>query len=220
MSFWGAVLNTVVPAALNIYGAKQSSKAADKAASQATSATQAGVKAQQDALDFSKQVYQDSRTAASPGLRATQNIVQRGSDLTPEQEQAVIDSRRQSLNALQGSSLRGSARATSALIADTDKRVRNNFMSQNRNASDRAALSLTGQYFNSNNQIANNATQSGNVASQGLTTQGNIQAANTLGQSAIKGQAIGDIGAIIADSLKQNQQKQQKYQQIDSGDQA
>lgn len=202
MSFWEGLLKVAVPAAATLYGAKMASDASDKAAKQATQATQAGTDVQLEGLKVAQQNLEVNRRAASPGLLRTQEIIARGSRLTPEQEQAVEDSRRQSINALKGSSLRGSARATSALVSDTDKRVRNNFMTQNQNAADSAARSLAGQYFGAGTNIANNATQTGNAVSQGLVNQGNIQASNTLGQGALRGQAIGDVGAIIADSVK------------------
>lgn len=202
MSFWTNLLKVAVPAAATLYGAKLSSDAGDKAAKQAAQSTQAGTDAQLAALDLAQQNLQVNRRAASPGLLRTQEIIARGSKLTPEQEQAVEDSRRQAVNALKGSSLRGSARATSALISDTDKRVRNNFMTQNQNAADTAARGLAGQYFGAGTNLAQTATNTGNAISQGLVNQGNIQASNTLGQGALRGQAIGDVSAIISDSLK------------------
>ena len=99
MSFWGSILKVAVPAAVSLYGMKTQSDANDEAAEQATRATQASTKAQTDALRIAEQNLEKNRQAASPGLMATQEIITRGSDLTPEQEMAVENSRRQSLNA-------------------------------------------------------------------------------------------------------------------------
>lgn len=202
MSFWNSILKVAVPAAATIYGAKLMSKSSDKAAQQATQATREGTQAQVDGLKQAQQNLEVNRQAASPGLLATQAIINRGSRLTPEQEMAVGDSRDQALSALKGSSLRGSARATSAIVSDVDTRTRNNFMTSNQNAADTTARSLAGQYFGAGNAMSDNANQTGNAISRGLVNAGTIQASNTLGQSAIKGQAIGDVGALIADELK------------------
>ncbi len=184
-SYWDW-LPALITAGATIYGVNQKSQATNQATKQLA-----------DANNQSTQILQENRTAASPGLLATQDIIGRGSTLTPAQELAVADSRDQALNALKGSSLRGSARATSAIVADTDKRVRDNFMSQNQGQADAAATGLSGQYFGSGTQV-----------SQGLVNGGNIQAANTLGQGALQGQAIGDVGALIADQVKTNLQNE------------
>ena len=208
MSFWEAILPTVLSVGATVYGANQSSKATQQAAQQTYDATQAATEAQLEGLRVAQQNLEVNRRAASPGLVATNRIIARGSKLTPEQEMAVADTRKQALNALKGSSLRGSARATSAVVNDVDTRTRNNFMTQNQNAADNAAKSLAGQYFGAGTNIANNATNQGTTISQGLTNSGIIQASNTLGQDAIKGRAIGDVGALISDALKSQVQEE------------
>lgn len=184
--YWDLLLTAALPAAATYYGMKMQSDANNKATAQMTKAN-----------DASLGVLKENRTAASPGLIATQGIINRGAALTPEQEMAVADSRDQALNALHGSSLRGSARATSAIVSDTDKRVRNNFMTQNQNRADSAAIGLAGQFFGAGRDV-----------SQGLISGGDIQGSNTIGQGQLRGQAVGDIGAIIADQVKDSLQKE------------
>lgn len=210
MSFWNFVkdiLPTVATVGATVYGAKVASDASDKATQQLDQSNQAATNAQLQGLQTAERNLQINRQAASPGLLAMQEIIARGDRLTPEQEQAVADTRRTTLDSLQGSSLRGSGRATAAVLADAEKRVRNNFMTQNQNRSDTAAGNLSGQYFGAGNNVANINAQQGNTVSQGLINSGNVTAANTLGQSSIQGQAIGDIGAVIADSLKGSMQE-------------
>lgn len=204
MSFWNFVKDVapLLMAGATLYGASSSSKASEKAANTMASAQREGTAAQLQGLKMAKEELAINRTAASPGLLATQEVINRGAALTPQQQQAVADSREQALNALKGSSLRGSARATSAIVADTDQRVRDNFASQNQGRADTAAMNLSNNFFSAGNNMSNNATQAGGVISQGLVNTGNINAANTLGQGALSGQAIGDIGAIIADAAK------------------
>lgn len=219
MSFWGFVkdlLPVAAAAGATIYGANQASKANDKATQQMVQAQREGTQAQLEGLRVAREELAVNRNAASPGLLATQEIIARGSKLTPQQEQAVADTRGQALNALKGSSLRGSARTTSAIVADTDQRTRNDFMAQNQGRADSAALGLAGHYFGSGTNMANNATQTGNAISSGLTNTGTIQASNTIGQGALRGQTIGDVGAIIADAAKEAMAKERdsSYQRI------
>jgi len=206
MSFWdfvGNILPTVLPkAAATIYGAVQKSATNAAATRQANDANVQATQAQQLGLEEANRNFQVSRNDASPGLIYAQNLISRGSALTPQQEMAVADSRKVSLNALKGSSLRGSARATSAVVNDTDIRQRNDFMARNKSSADSMAGNMTTQYFNSGNNIANNAIARGDVASQGLVNVGNNVVQNTNNQGKLRGQAIGDIGAIIADQAK------------------
>lgn len=204
MSFWNFVkdMGPLLMAGATLYGANQASKANNHAADVMSGAQKAGTDAQLQGLKMAKEELAINRNAASPGLMATQELISRGAALTPQQELAVADSREQALNALKGSSLRGSARATSAVISDTDKRVRGGFMDANQNRADSAATGLSSQYFGAGNNMASNSTAAGGVISQGLVNTGNIQGANSIGQGALTGQAIGDIGAIIADAAK------------------
>jgi hypothetical protein len=206
-SYWD-FLPTVLQIGASIYGADQASKSKKQAAQIGATAEKASVDAQLKGLEMAKEQLAINRAAASPGLLATQEIINRGSTLTPEQEQAVADSRTQSLNALKGSSLRGSARATSAVVSDTDRRVRQGFMDANLNRSATAATGLAGQYFGAGDSLANAAKIGGDVVSQGLIKTGDIQGANVIGQGAVSGQAIGDVGAIIADAVKENAKKE------------
>lgn len=206
-SFWDFV-TPLIPVAATLYGLNQTTKASNKAADTMAAAQEHGTDAQLEGLKMAKQELAVNRTAASPGLLATQEIINRGATLNPAQLQAVEDSRQTSLNALKGSSLRGSARATSAIVADTDKRVRDNLMQQNQTRADTAATGLSSQYFGAGNNMANNSTAAGGVISQGLVNTGDINAANTIGQANLRGQAIGDIGATIADTIKDNVQKE------------
>jgi hypothetical protein len=131
-----------------------------------------------------------------------QGVIGRGTALTPAQQQALDDARRTTIDALQGGDLRGSAGATVAAVRDVEGRMRGDFMSQNQNRADTAATALSGQYFNQGKNSADLDLSRGATVSQGLMSNANVNAANTMGQATIKGQAIGDIGAIIADEAK------------------
>lgn len=202
-SFWD-FLPTIVTAGATIYGAKQASDVKEKAASQALSAQQGATAAEQEAIKVAQRNMERQQQMASPGLMALQSIIGRGEQLTPAQMIALEDARRTSLDSLQGGSLRGSARATAAVVNDVEGRMRAGFMDSNRSRADQAASNLSGQYFNAGNNISDLNLKSGLSASQGLMNTGEINAANTIGQGAVKGQAIGDLGAIIADQVKRS----------------
>lgn len=234
MSFW-RWLPSLIPAAATIYGASQASKASKQdttAANQANQkATDASIQAQREAtaaelekLAVAERLMQAQQRQASPGLVGLQQIIGRGEALTPEQELALEDARRNTANALAGSSLRGSARATAASIQDVEGRMRTGFIDSNRSRADAAAGQLSGQYFNAGDNLVNIAGAQGDSASKGLINIGTANRANIIGtgqndvdnltrQSTIKGSAIGDIAAVISDQIKQDS-KPSSYKEV------
>ena len=206
MGFWDWVPKAVEIGA-TLWGAKQQSDTQNQAANTAVQANQAATAAALEGNRVATSAMERQQAAASPGLMHVQEVIGRGEGLTPAQELSLNDARRTTLDTLHGGSLRGSARATVAAVQDVDGRMRADMIDRNRARADTAATNLSGQYFNSGNQIANLNTSAGNVASAGLINTGNVESANTMGQGIIKGQAIGDIGAIIADQLKSDDNK-------------
>lgn len=201
MGMWDWV-PSVVSAGATLYGAYQSSKSNDKAAAIASDAQDRATDAQIQALNTATRLMTQQQQQASPGLVALQRVLGSADELTPTQIRAIEDARRTSLDSLQGGSLRGSAGATAAVVRDVEGRMTDQFMQSNRNRADQAASNLSGQYFNAGKNVADLTLGTGTAASQGLINTGNINAANTMGQGAIRGQAIGDIGAIIAAQMK------------------
>lgn len=202
-SYWDW-LPAAITAGATLWGASQQAKTTEKAANTAAKAQAGATAAEQKAIDVAQGQMRTQQAAASPGLMAIQDVIGRGEGLTPAQELALSDARRTTLDTLQGGSLRGSARATAATVNDVEGRMRTGFMDTNRQRVDQAASNLSGQYFNAGNNIADLSLATGKSASAGLLNTGDINAANTMGQGIIKGQAIGDIGAVIADQMKQN----------------
>lgn len=234
MSYWNW-LPQVASVAATLYGASQSQKSQEKATTAANksteAATQASIQAQREAtaaelakLELAKGVLQTQQKQASPGLVGLQTIIGRGETLTPAQELALSDARRETTNALQGSGLRGSARATAATIQDVEGRMRTGFIDANRNRSDSASSSLASQYFSAGDKTADIYGTQGQRVSQGLVNVGDLNQRNIaqqgqnvtdniLNTGTIKGSAIGNIGAVIADEIK----RKSSYEEIDKG---
>lgn len=228
MSFWDFVPDIITVGA-SLWGADQQQKANTQSAEVAAQANtqsaeqllqaqQEATAAQQAGIEAATDVYQMQRADASPGLIHNQNIIGRGADLIPAQQRALDEARRTTIDSLHGGALRGSARATAATVGDVEGRMRDSYLEQNRNRADQAASNLSGQYFNAGSNEANMNLQTGNTASQGLINTGQITSSNTQEQAkntinanqntaSIKGAAIGDISAVIADQVKQNRIK-------------
>ena len=142
MSFWDwatnllssdSFLTKAVPVAASVYGYTQQANATRDAANTAAQANQAGVAAQLQAINLAKKTQQAQQQQASTGLLHMQGVINNSDQLTPEQKIGVDDAKRQTLNALQGGSLRGSTRATVAAVDDIKKRTEAGYLAQNKN---------------------------------------------------------------------------------------
>lgn len=207
-SFW----NWAIPIGMAAVGGVMSSNANKTAAQITADATNRATDAQLQGIQDATAILQQQQAAASPGLTAMQGMITAGNTLTPAQRTALNDARTTALNQLSNSGLRGSARATSAVVRDVEGRMRDQYLDANQRRSDTAAQTLSGQYFNAGNNIANMNVSQGNAISQGLTTIGNSNANMTTSNANIQGKALGDIGAIIADELK-DQNRGTSYKQ-------
>lgn len=219
MGMWDWVADmapTLIETGVKAYGANQKAKSYNQATDTAVAAQNAATEREIAAREQANILLRQQQQMASPGLTALQSVIGRADQLTPAQVQAIDDARRTTLDSLKGSALRGSARATSATVADTTNRVTNQMLSQNQTRADNAAGSLAGQYFSAGNSVANNTANTGRVASEGLTGVGQLQSNNAINQGTINGTAIGDIGAVIADTVKasQNQKRDSSYKDI------
>lgn len=223
-SFWDWV-PTLITAGTAIYGANLAQEAREEATQQANQATQQSTQAIVDAnreataanveaIEAAQEMMKEQQYAASPGLVSVQNIIGRGEELTPVQEQGLTDARRRTLDALQGGSLRGSARATAETVRDVEGRMRDQYIDTNRMRADQAASNLAGQYFNAGRNVADLNLQKGATTSAGLLNTGTAQAGglnqmgqnlatNTINTAVTQGSAIGDVTALIADKLKE-----------------
>lgn len=219
MGMWDWVADlapTLIETGVKAYGANQKANAYNQATNTAVAAQNAGTEREIAAREQANVLLKQQQQMASPGLTALQGVIGRSDQLTPAQIQAMDDARRTTLDSLQGGSLRGSARATAATVADVEGRMRNQMLTQNQQRADNAAGTLASQYFNTGNSVANNTAQTGQVASQGLTSVGQLQSNNQINQGTINGTAIGDIGAVIADTVKasQNNKRDSSYKDI------
>lgn len=98
--------------------------------------------------DEASEIYRGQFAQAQPALAETRRVA--GLDptiLTPDQEIALEDSRREAMTAIDNSQLRGAGRAGQAIIADMDRRARADAFNQNLARKDRARELLTPQAF-------------------------------------------------------------------------
>lgn len=180
-----------------------SSQANDRAAAVAAdsrnrelAAIEAGNRAAQERFD-------QQQAQAAPAVSQLRTIAMTPpGTLTPEQQQGLEDARRSTLRSLNASGLRGSGRATTAVIKSVESDARNRAVATNQARSDAATQQLANQGFAAGTNAANVDSRTGTAVGaaerQAGTTAANLQTA----QGAIQGQALADVASIIAGGQK------------------
>lgn len=199
------------------------SQQAITATNAATAAQVAGQKAAQQSYDASKANDAALQGQSAAGVAQQQQAIAQSNTLTPAQQLALAEARRQTVNSLNSSDLRGSGRATVAAVKNVDDTMTAQLMDANRARGDQAASALSGQYFNAgqnantqNANIAASQQQVGKDQGTGINQVGNIQAGNTVNtanndtntagyvSNQVTGSALNDIGSTIAAQTKRN----------------
>lgn len=196
-------LPSVVTIGATLFGAYEGNKTAQQNKQTAQTAITGATNAQERGIEAAKANAANLQGQASAGLIQEQNVMGRADKLTPAQQIGLDDATRTELDALQGGNLRGSARATVAAVDDVRNRGYEADLQANQQRADAAGAALSGQYFNAGNNINNLNLQAGNVASAGLISNASAGINTNSNQNTITGQAIGNIGSVISNGIKQ-----------------
>jgi hypothetical protein len=200
----GGWIGPALMAGATLYASNQATQANLQAAQIAAQASARQVDAIREGTALAQQRFDTVQQQAQPAVQQLQRIA--ATDpyaLSPAQQQEVDDARRQTLNALAVSGLRGSGRATVAAVRKVEDSTRGRLIDQNQQRADTATTGLAGQYFNAVGQAANIDAASGYAAGHGYANQGGIQASALLANANVQGRALGDIAAVTADALKE-----------------
>lgn len=199
----GSWIDPVIKGGASIIGATIAADANREAGERASQAAQQQAEAIRQGNALAQQRFEQTRADTLPALTYQKEQIARGEKLTPDQEARLGDVRRTAQNALAVSGLRGSGRATVALVRQSEADFTNNAMAQNRQNANQSATSLSSQYFRANDNAANTDAATGRAVGQGLATAGMYDAQAGLSNANLRGRAIGDIGTIINDTLKE-----------------
>jgi hypothetical protein len=199
----GDWVGAAIGGAASVAGAVISSNANQAAAEKAAAGAQAQADAIKQGNALAQQRFEKVQGDTAGALQYQQETIAGANGLTPQQQAALEDTRRQTNNALAVSGLRGSGRAAVAAVRRTEADFTNNALDQNRRRADQAASSLSGQYFQAGNQAANTDVRSGMAQGQANFQTGMIGAEQGIADATQRGRAIGDIASIINDTAKE-----------------
>lgn len=200
----GGWVGPALMAGATLYVGQQAAAANVQAAQIAAQAQARSAAAIQEGNRLAQQRFEQTQAQAQPAVDALQRIA--ASDpytLTLQQEQEVDDTRRQTLNALSVSGLRGSGRATVAAVRQAEDNTRGRLIQQNQQRADAATTGLASQYFSATGQAANVDAATGQAVGGTIQNQGNLQAESLLANTSLQGRALGDVAAVTADALKE-----------------
>lgn len=209
-----AVGGALIAADANREASDKAAQAAREQAEINRQAAAASTAAIREGNSLAQQRFEQARADALPGLEYQRASIANAGKLTPLQAQQLDDVRRTTNNALAVSGLRGSGRAAVAAVRRSEADFTNRAIDDNRRRADAAASGLAQQSFRANEQAASVDAATGRAVGQGYvdgaraTGQGALQAGlygaeSDLATAQARGRAIGDIGTIINDTLKE-----------------
>lgn len=219
---WYDWLKPIVDIGSKVYSNVASTNANNQAAQTSNQAQQQALAAQQEAQRAAQATYvveqeqfQNMQATAAPAIQKVQQLINRNPGLTPAQQLALDEARRQSINTMVAGGMAGNGRALTAGVRSVEDTMRSNFIDNNARESNQAATGLAGQYYtagnsaaNVNNLMANNALNGGKNAASAITDIGATNASNIVQNqqtsNATVGGALTDISGLIADQAKQS----------------
>ena len=223
MAIWDALSNmftseAFLPAAMvggaTLYGDYISSAANTEAARIAAEGRLAEARAIEEGNRQAQQRFNTVQEQAAPAQSyLRQQMVSDPSMLTPEQQQSLEDSRRDTGAALSASGLRGAGRAQVAALRQVEADQRAGFFDQNQRRADAAAQQLSGQYTTALTNAANLDASTGRAYGSAVSGAADASAGVRTANAGLRGQAIGDIASLIRSEYK-DEKRRSRYDDL------
>lgn len=220
MSIWSGLSNFFSsPSALgflslagaNVYTNIENTRANLEAAQMATQGVVDQANAIREGNQQAQERFDQMRADAAPAQTyLRRQMVSNPADLTPNQKLQLEDLRRDTSASLAANGLRGAGRAQTAALRKVESDYLANAFDSNRNRSDSAASKLANQYTTATTQSADLMAKTGRAIGD-ASNQSALYGANaTTANSALRGQAIGDIASLARSELK-DQERESRY---------
>lgn len=165
------------------------------------SAIQEGNRASQERLDAIEQ-------QTAPASEYLRNVIAVDPNaLTPSQNLALEDVRRESANRLAASGLRGAGRATTSALRKVEADFVGNAIDQNRRRADSAAGVLAGQGYSAAVRSAGVDDDTGRSVGQSYSDMGNTAAALESSTGDSQARVLGSIASIFASDAKEKERE-------------
>src|SRR5574341_346388 len=147
MGFFDSI-GSIIGAVGTIGGAVIGAQANKKAAKKAAKASAASTAAYREEAKKARDIYGNIQAETAAGPSYLRRIISGSTSLTPAQLAERDELRRSTLNALSAGGLRGSGRAVTAAIRNTESDFTNKAVASNQARADTAADRFAAPYFN------------------------------------------------------------------------
>lgn len=198
-----SLFDAIIPAVASIAGSVISSSANSAATKKQNKALEQANQIRQKAITDAEGIYQGQEEQAAPAVQYLRDVVSNPvGGLYPDQLAAQQEERRNALNDISSSGLRGSGRAVTAGLKRVDSDFVNSALAQNRGNRQNAANTLAGQSFTAGENTARTLLSGGDAAASTTEDMGTNQANLGTTNANLAGNTIGDIGSLIAQETK------------------
>lgn len=158
----------------------------------------------QEALRILEEIMAETQPAVA-GLRRI--AAEDPRTLRPAQQTALADARRITANRLATTGLRGSGRAEVAAVRDVEGRLKGDMIESNLARQERSLSQLASPYFQAQTGRANIAAGQGPQIAGLYGETGEAGQRQELAKGHLYGQAIKDIGSVIAEAQKRRERE-------------
>jgi hypothetical protein len=205
---WNLLLPSIVTLGGYLIGAEQNKRAAEIASRTALQGAQIAADAIREGSREAQATLNQIRAETAPATSYLRRVVAEPGELTPQQVVALNELRRNLANQIRGSNFAGSGRTSAALFRKVESDFVNEALAQNRARADAAANQMFGAGANAASAVAGNQAATGQRVGQligGATQQAGLyEAQSGLATGRLAGQALGDIGALLAGQARES----------------
>ncbi|MDG4721146.1 hypothetical protein [Thalassospira aquimaris] len=189
---------------LSLYSNRKTQQANDAAADRIVAANQQNADAMEAANLAAQSRFEQLSADAQPGVTYLKKLAAGDPyDLTPGQEQYLSDARRDAVNTLSRSGLRGSGRAVTAALKEVDSDLRNNFINSNLSRGDQAAGQLAGMNSSATRAAADYGIDAARSGTGNLGTSADVAGGAGIANQELGNSGLADVSSTISSLVKE-----------------
>ncbi|MAX82414.1 MAG: hypothetical protein CL843_19830 [Crocinitomicaceae bacterium] len=195
---------SVADTALGLYSNRETQKANERAARDITDAYNRNAAATEAANLEAQERFERLAADGQPGVTYLKRLAAGDPyDMTPGQRQSLEDMRRETVNTLARSGLRGSGRAMTAALKEVDSDARNNFINANLARSDQAAGQLSNIATSSNRAAADYGVDAARYGTGNMASAAEVSGSADIANQELGSSGLADVGSTIASLVKE-----------------
>lgn len=195
---------TVADTALGLYSNRETQKANERAARDISDAYSRNAEATEAANLAAQERFERLAADGQPGVTYLKRVASSDPyDMTPGQRQSLEEMRRETVNTLARSGLRGSGRAMTAALKEVDSDARNNFINANLARTDQAAGRLSNIATSSNRAAADYGVDAARHGTGNMASAAEVSGSADIANQQVGNSGLADVNSAIASLVKE-----------------